>query len=129
MRRRRAGRPQRSEDRTGPATSGGGRRPHLTRERKLLTAIGVDGVDGDASPGRPEIGGVGEYWVSFLQEHVRLLLRCSAHSETSQSLASDDAVVVVADLQIGKDQIGSRDFGGEGTGHDEQHARPLRRKG
>jgi hypothetical protein len=28
--RRRAGRPQRSEDRTGPATSGGGRRPHLT---------------------------------------------------------------------------------------------------
>ena len=37
VRRRRAGRPQRSEDRTGPATSGGGRRPHLTRERKLLT--------------------------------------------------------------------------------------------
>jgi hypothetical protein len=37
VRRRRAGRPQRSEDRTGPATSGGGRRPHLTRERKILT--------------------------------------------------------------------------------------------
>jgi hypothetical protein len=36
-RRRRGGRPQRSEDRTGPATSGGGRRPHLTRVRKLLT--------------------------------------------------------------------------------------------
>jgi hypothetical protein len=37
VRRRRAGRPQRSEDRTGPATSGGGRRPYLTRERKILT--------------------------------------------------------------------------------------------
>jgi hypothetical protein len=37
VRRRRAGRPQRSEDRTGPATSGGGRRPLLTRVRKLLT--------------------------------------------------------------------------------------------
>jgi hypothetical protein len=33
-----AARPQRSEDRTGPATSGG-RRPHLTREEpKILTA-------------------------------------------------------------------------------------------
>jgi hypothetical protein len=40
VRRRRAGRPQRSEDRTGPATSGGGRRPHLTRERKVLTLCG-----------------------------------------------------------------------------------------
>ena len=37
VRRRRAGRPQRSEDRTGPATSGGGRRPPLTRGRKVLT--------------------------------------------------------------------------------------------
>ena len=36
-RRRRAGRPQRSEDRIGPATSGGGRRPHLTGGRKVLT--------------------------------------------------------------------------------------------
>ncbi len=26
-----------SEDRTGPAISGGGRRPHLTRERKFFT--------------------------------------------------------------------------------------------
>jgi hypothetical protein len=41
VRRRRAGRPQRSEDRTGPASSGGGRRPHLTRVRKILTA-GMD---------------------------------------------------------------------------------------
>jgi hypothetical protein len=37
LRRRRAGRPQRSEDRTGSAISGGGRRPHLTRGRKVLT--------------------------------------------------------------------------------------------
>jgi hypothetical protein len=36
-RRRRAGRPQRSEDRTGPAISGGGRRPLLTGGRKVLT--------------------------------------------------------------------------------------------
>jgi hypothetical protein len=35
---RRAGRPQRSEDRTGPASQRGGRRPHLTRVRKLITA-------------------------------------------------------------------------------------------
>jgi hypothetical protein len=40
VRRRRVGRQQRSEDRTGPA-SGGGRRPHLTREEKLLTASGT----------------------------------------------------------------------------------------
>jgi hypothetical protein len=38
VRRRRAGRPQRSEDRTGPASERGGRRPHLTRERKFFTA-------------------------------------------------------------------------------------------
>jgi hypothetical protein len=34
VRRRRAGRPQRSEDRTGPATSGGGRRPHLNQRKE-----------------------------------------------------------------------------------------------
>jgi hypothetical protein len=49
VRRRRAGRPQRSEDRTGPATSGGGRRPHLTNEEKVLT-------DKDARhPSRPAV--------------------------------------------------------------------------
>jgi hypothetical protein len=32
----RAGRPQRSEDRTGPATSGGGRRPHLIQRKEIL---------------------------------------------------------------------------------------------
>ena len=37
VRRRRAGRPQRSEDRTGPASERSGRRPLLTRERKILT--------------------------------------------------------------------------------------------
>jgi hypothetical protein len=41
VRRRRVGRPQRSEDRTGPASSGRGRRPHLTHEEKVLTAVAI----------------------------------------------------------------------------------------
>jgi hypothetical protein len=40
---RRAGRPQRSEDRTGPATSGGGRRPHLSTPG-MGDRLGVKGV-------------------------------------------------------------------------------------
>ena len=36
VRRRRGGRPQRSEDRTSPPSKRSGRRPHLTRDRKSV---------------------------------------------------------------------------------------------
>lgn len=59
----------------------------------------------------------------------RTLPRGSGCGEASQPLAPDDTAVLVADLQIGKDQIWPRNLGGDGTGHHKEHARPLSRKG
>ncbi len=70
VRRRRAGRPQRSEDRTGPATSGSGRRPHLTRERKLLTT----GADTASQAGTCTIP-------AFVASHNAIIeVHCATHA-------------------------------------------------
>jgi glutamine synthetase len=87
VRRRQAGRPQRSEDRTGPATSGGGRRPHLTREEKVLTNL-----DPRIQLPRTVVlpWQIGDTWVGFL---AKSFLWC---------LSVDGAVgsVVVVELSV-----------------------------